>query len=193
MKRWLGVLITIAIFLTPLNAVAAVKAGDSCKKAGAIATANGKKFTCIKSGKKLVWNKGVKVIAVATPTPSPTPSPTSIAVVDYFAYTNTGNGIPLAQPVSVRGSGTIYWRLETSNVTQIKVTAINGAFSCYAPDASTGSRVDVAFIFSNGFRKWDINLEVPSSYPRGIYSVTFELTDTNGVKSIYNAGSFNLV
>jgi len=73
-KKHLAVLVTAALFLVPLNAVAAVKAGDICKKVGSIATANGKKYTCIKSGKKLVWNKGV---TVALPKPKPTPTPTS--------------------------------------------------------------------------------------------------------------------
>jgi hypothetical protein len=59
----------------------AVKPGDICKKAGSTATANGKKYTCIKSGKKLVWNKGVtipKPLPTPTPTPAvaPTPTPT---------------------------------------------------------------------------------------------------------------------
>ena len=74
MKKFLAILITAALFLVPLNAVAAVKAGDTCKKVGSTATANGKKYTCIKSGKKLVWNKGV---TVALPKPKPTPTPTS--------------------------------------------------------------------------------------------------------------------
>jgi hypothetical protein len=58
---------------------AAAKAGAKCKKAGATSTVAGKKFTCIKSGSKLVWNKGVvvkKPSPVATPTPTPSPSPT---------------------------------------------------------------------------------------------------------------------
>jgi hypothetical protein len=62
----------------PINA-AAPKAGAKCTKAGSTATASGKKFTCIKSGTKLVWNKGVaikKPSPVATPTPTPTPEPT---------------------------------------------------------------------------------------------------------------------
>lgn len=53
------------------------KAGAKCTKVGATATAAGKKFTCVKSGKKLVWNKGVaikKPLPVATPTPTPTPT-----------------------------------------------------------------------------------------------------------------------
>ena len=83
MKKFLGVFIALALFIAPMNAVAAVKAGDSCKKVGATATASGKKFTCIKSGKKLIWNKGVAVakpkpvetvVPEATPTPSPTPT-----------------------------------------------------------------------------------------------------------------------
>jgi hypothetical protein len=74
MKKVLAALITGALFLLPISAVAAVKAGDACKKAGSTAIANGKKFTCIKSGKKLIWNKGV---AVAKQKPTPTPTPTA--------------------------------------------------------------------------------------------------------------------
>lgn len=79
MKKVLGFLIAVAIILVPMNAIAAVKAGDICKKSGSTATANGKKFTCVKSGKKLVWNKGVasaKPVPAVTPTSSSTPSPT---------------------------------------------------------------------------------------------------------------------
>ena len=56
--------ICILVFTLTVNcnvASAAVKAGSSCSKVGAKATALGKKYTCIKSGKKLIWNKGVKI------------------------------------------------------------------------------------------------------------------------------------
>lgn len=76
MKKWLGSFIALALFVVPINAVAAVKEGDACKKAGTTATANGKKYTCIKNGKKLVWNKGV---AIAAPKPTSTTTPTSTA------------------------------------------------------------------------------------------------------------------
>lgn len=51
----------LAISLTGIAPAdgAVVKAGAKCKKVGAIATVSGKKFTCIKTGAKLVWNKGV--------------------------------------------------------------------------------------------------------------------------------------
>ena len=88
--------IAIAVLLTLAGTVEAAtpKAGAKCTKAGATATASGKKFTCIKSGTKLVWNKGVaitKPLPVATPTPTPTPvpeptpipTPTPIPVVKY--------------------------------------------------------------------------------------------------------------
>ena len=71
--------------LLPLGAEAAtIKAGQPCKKAGQIAVVNKVQFTCVKSGKKLVWSKGIKLAAPtpspyssSEPTPSPSPSPTS--------------------------------------------------------------------------------------------------------------------
>ncbi len=74
MKRLLATATLIAFFISIIpNSYAAVTAGSTCKKLGATSTYAGKKYTCIKSGKKLVWNKGV---AVSTPTLKPTPSAT---------------------------------------------------------------------------------------------------------------------
>jgi len=64
------------------NAVgAAPKAGATCSKNGLVSVSNGVKYTCVKSGSKLVWNKGVKVspIPSATPTATATPAPTPTA------------------------------------------------------------------------------------------------------------------
>jgi len=44
-----------------LNASAAVKPGDACKKIGITSTVKNFKYTCIKSGKKLLWNNGVPI------------------------------------------------------------------------------------------------------------------------------------
>jgi hypothetical protein len=49
--------LTLSLPIIPANA--AVKAGVSCKTLGVTSVASGKTFTCVKSGKKLVWNKGV--------------------------------------------------------------------------------------------------------------------------------------
>jgi hypothetical protein len=68
--------LVMCISLVSGPSFAAVKAGAKCSKAGVTATAGGKKFTCIKSGSKLVWNKGAAVRkAVPTPTTSATISP----------------------------------------------------------------------------------------------------------------------
>ena len=77
-------LVLLLSFVTPVQA-ATPKAGSKCTKAGATATAAGKKFTCVQSGTKLVWNKGVAIKAAPKPAvnpvlkpvePTPTPTPT---------------------------------------------------------------------------------------------------------------------
>jgi hypothetical protein len=60
-KRLIAVLSILFISLSQslVSANAAVKAGGACKKAGITSTTSGKIFTCVKSGKKLVWSKGI--------------------------------------------------------------------------------------------------------------------------------------
>lgn len=60
-KRLIAVLSILFLSLsqTLVSANAAVKAGGACKKAGITSTTSGKTFTCVKSGKKLVWSKGI--------------------------------------------------------------------------------------------------------------------------------------
>jgi len=70
--------IALIISLVPLSAFSAQKvtAGAACKTLNSKATANNKTYTCIKSGKKLVWNKGIPIKA-ASPSLTPKPSPVS--------------------------------------------------------------------------------------------------------------------
>jgi len=86
MKKTLACVVSITFLSASLTspAIGAIKAGTTCTKAGSTSTAAGKKFTCIKLGKKLVWNKGVLVSKpVAQPSPVATqtavPSPTPVA------------------------------------------------------------------------------------------------------------------
>ena len=84
MKRVFATIVIGCLVLT-LNlstATAAVKPGTACKKIGQISTSAGIKYTCIKSGKKLVWNKGVSTkstspTAPASPSPSASENPKS--------------------------------------------------------------------------------------------------------------------
>lgn len=86
MRKTLAVLVSIAFFGAALTvpAFAVVKAGATCSKAGLTSTVSGKKYTCVKSSKKLLWDKGVVIetkIAQIAPipkmelAPSPTASP----------------------------------------------------------------------------------------------------------------------
>jgi hypothetical protein len=59
MKRIAGILVLVLpLVLVANNSYAAVKPGSVCKKAGQVSTVSGKKFTCVKKGKSLVWDKG---------------------------------------------------------------------------------------------------------------------------------------
>jgi hypothetical protein len=60
-KKLIAFFSILSLFLsTPLiPANAAAKAGAKCVKAGNIEVVKGKTYTCVKSGKKLIWNKGV--------------------------------------------------------------------------------------------------------------------------------------
>jgi hypothetical protein len=59
-KRLIAILsiLSLSLSLPLIPAHSATKAGAKCTKAGIKSVAGGKTFTCIKSGKKLVWDKG---------------------------------------------------------------------------------------------------------------------------------------
>lgn len=95
----------IFLLLLPLVSAMATtppKPGTPCGKVGATAIYSGKKFTCIKSGKKVIWNQGVLIkVPAPQPTPpafpspfsTPTPSPTS-------STTTTPSSTPSPSPTS---------------------------------------------------------------------------------------------
>ena len=67
MRKVLAVLIAVSLLgIAPANA-AAVKAGAKCSKHKVTTTVNGMKYTCVKSGSKLVWSKGVTVKKASSP------------------------------------------------------------------------------------------------------------------------------
>ena len=86
MKRVGAVFIVFGLLLTSFenSASAAIKAGTSCKSVGLTNSTTDRKFTCIKSGKKLVWDKGV-VIAKPEVKPKPSASSEVIAAPTSFS------------------------------------------------------------------------------------------------------------
>ena len=98
-----GVLIALGIALIPNSAVATenVTPGSACKVLNQKIVSQNKTFTCMKSGKKLMWNKGVVVVKpvqtstttsaptsttsstlTAAPAPTATPTPTAAAALE---------------------------------------------------------------------------------------------------------------
>jgi len=83
-RKRLTILLTaviIGVLLAPSSTAAAPVTGKACSKLGQTQLYQFKNYTCIKSGKKLVWSKPVAVAPIAptptaTPTPSVTPTPT---------------------------------------------------------------------------------------------------------------------
>ena len=102
MKRnSITILLTLVALIVPQQSVTAsqAKAGAKCAKVNSIQTVGGKKFTCIKSGNKLVWNKGV-VVKKPTPTPTPTAIGDPIGAVGSTpSPTPTPTPSPTAKPV----------------------------------------------------------------------------------------------
>lgn len=101
-----GVLMALGIALIPVTAVAAesVTASTACKVLNKKVVSQDKTYTCIKSGKKLMWNEGVVVVkpiqaSKATPAPTSTtsstltadPEPTATPTSAALEAENTGS------------------------------------------------------------------------------------------------------
>ena len=91
-KRAFASLLAIALCIAPLSqaSAATAKAGASCAKLKATSIVKGKKFTCVKSGKKMVWDKGVLVKALVT---KPKPANPTVLIVCPKVDTADQSGI----------------------------------------------------------------------------------------------------
>jgi hypothetical protein len=69
----LSAIVLLTAIPSPSNAAVS---GSKCTKAGTTKTVTNIKYTCVKQGSKLVWNKGVAIKPVAKPSATPTPTPT---------------------------------------------------------------------------------------------------------------------
>lgn len=76
----LGLIISLTVGTASAFAAAPAKSGAKCAKAGQTQVVSNKKFTCIKTGSKLTWNKGVLVSAKATPSASASAEPSASPV-----------------------------------------------------------------------------------------------------------------
>ena len=118
MKRSLVIALTGFLFLEVLTATAASppKPGAACSKLGQTQTSGSVKYTCIKSGKKLIWDKGVPV-----PKPSTSPTPTSTMTP---APTPTSMPSPTPAPTVVTPSASP--SASASAIDQCKLKILDG-------------------------------------------------------------------
>ncbi len=167
-KRVIAFLSILSLFLsTPLiPANAAAKAGAKCNKAGSTEIVKGKSYTCVKSGKKLVWNKG-KNIKVVMPQVTPTPknlTPLEKMYLDFYSRF-------LTAPKSV---GSKFNFVSCPNVNQsmaklVKSTYID-AYSFWEPIYKANSQVNWLLMSEKDWDCWyeyTAKFEGPNSASRG--------------------------
>jgi hypothetical protein len=167
-KRVLKVLLLSLILLFCASSIshAAVKSGDPCKKVGLTSIAGGKKFTCIKSGKKTVWNKGTSIPTVS-PKPSTTVSIPSKIEISSLSISkkewNPGELISISLNVDA-----------TSGVKEITGTLKNDTYPLLGIAIATLKSGSI----HNG--EWSIYIKIPASINRGNYFVETLVTDMAG-------------
>ena len=122
-------LVLLASVLAQPHAFASItKPGATCSKVGATSIVANVKFTCIKSGKKFVWNEDVKVVVKTTPTPTPAASPTTTAVVKPSTPTPKPTSVSIPIPISLPVSqGEITFANILENVEKVSQVAYENA------------------------------------------------------------------
>ena len=101
-KKLLSTSIALVSISTILPAHSATIAGSKCTKVGTTKKVSSTKYTCIKQGSKLVWNKGGLVKSAATPTSAVSPSAEpSETPSEQGASTTDSQNLPSSSPTPV--------------------------------------------------------------------------------------------
>lgn len=99
----IGTVLLLSITLIAPVAQAAVKTGAACSKRGVTATSKGVKYTCMKSGGKLIWNKGA-LNKKGTSTPSSSNSIVSWHFDDMSStWVSQGSVLKCPTPLIAKG------------------------------------------------------------------------------------------
>ena len=142
MKKNLVLLIALAFMGSSLSipAFAAVKSGAVCKNQGQVKTVSGYKYTCKKTGNKLVWIKGVKVSAKPTKPSVSTQTPTERVAPEpiFGAASITSNGFTV--PILNHDNHWNRWDVTVSPIGSVRFNYKNNVNSGFI----TGVTVDLA-------------------------------------------------
>jgi len=106
-KAYLSVLMTAVILsVVSIPSQAATIVGTKCTKIGSTKTTGGVKYSCVKSGSKLIWSKAKVVKTSPTPTKSASPSPSPSSDQTQLTLSE----------VKKHDSGTSCWSVVSGNV-----------------------------------------------------------------------------
>lgn len=149
------ILIALLLFapLTPSISATPPKAGATCSKAGIKKNYNDKKYTCIKRGKKLVWDKGV---VIKTSQSDSTPAPT-LSLSSNPASTPTPTPTPITTPTPSKNND------ETINLDNLDVEKVNAFAYRSVIDSfrnSVDARLDIKLIADDSIQDSFLKLEL---------------------------------
>ena len=110
-KRSLSLLLITALCVVVIPDASALtaKAGAKCTKVKATSVVKGKKYTCIKSGKKLIWNKGVAVKPAAKPTSKPTPTPSPAVTLEGISQIRADALVGMSESMAEECAQSLMW------------------------------------------------------------------------------------
>lgn len=109
------------------------KAGATCSKLGQTIDYQGKRFTCIKSGSKRVWDKGVTIRLSPTPKPTLSPSTTPTPSPSQTLTSATPSSSPVASASSTPAKTATPTPTSTvREYTAAEVRTHNTASSCWS-------------------------------------------------------------
>lgn len=155
MRKWvIGLIVLFSSSLLPANSAVPPKAGSVCSKQGVTKAYQGKKFICIKSGKKLVWDKGVPIKKL-TPSPILYPTPSS---------TTTPNVTSLPSPSPSPSQRIIYLppTQESDAIENCKIRESNKNRESYTDSALPTGFPSVTYAAKTGKVKWAL---IPIDFP----------------------------
>jgi M6 family metalloprotease-like protein len=155
----MAVVASIALVLAPISSDAATpKTGASCAKAGVVAVSSGYKYTCTKSGKKLVWGAGQKI---ASPTPKPIasgePNPSGSALESPFSVCELQDTRKVDGSPNLASSFTVNSSRVLPTTGEINIAILPFDFSDYPGDGDPSTLTAAAIEKANDWIKAQSN------------------------------------
>ena len=180
------IIVASTLTLLPANAATA-SAGASCSQAGLTSVVKGLKYTCVKSGKKLVWGKGVASAGNSATTQNPIPITLPVSPIGEITFENISQHI---SDISAAAYAAVQKVEAANSLPNIPTKIVVGPNT--APPIS-----DVPAAFQKIMKLWS-GFRQPVSYYALLYnfqdkdwalktaSKTPEVISTGGIKGLTN-------